>query len=577
MVEAGTNNNLDSVINPALFYENLTPTQNIVRFLFATKPSASLGDRHALLMAGNVLGGGSSINLMLYVRAQRSDFDSWNTPGWSTQDLLPCLRKLETHHGKASQAVHGQDGPVQISQGGFHVARSQQDIIDACGRLGYPEFDELQDLDSCNGVERHLGNISPEGKRQDTAHAYLHPILDAGGHPHLHVLCQHRVTRVLFDSEKRACGVEVTDKPMSASSQSDSLTKTVRARKLVVLSGGTFGTPAILERSGIGSSEILKRAGISVVSELPGVGEEYQDHPLLWVPYRTNLEPHETGDALMMGRLSRSEALANKNPILGWNYCDVLTKLRPTEAEVAALGPDFKRLWDRDFRDHPDRPLSLSGFIAQLVIDREHAQEGQHMSAASYSAYPYGRGHVHITGSSIDDPLDVDSGYLTGEGAEFDLQTHVWAYKKHREIMRRTKLYRGELERTHPAYPDGSAAKSINLLGQEKPLVEQGEVQDLEYSTEDDAAIRQYVRERANTAGHSLGTAKMAPREEGGVVDKYLNVHGVQGLKIADLSIVPKNVGANTCNTAMVIGEKCAAIILGELGLKDGVLPPARP
>lgn len=129
--------------------------------------------------------------------------------------------------------------------------------------------------------------------------------------------------------------------------------------------------------------------------------------------------------------------------------------------------------------------------------------------------------------------------------------------------MRRANFYRGELELTHPQFPAGSKA---TLKSHEKcPASE--EVQDLTYDAEDDKAIEQYLRENIGTTWHSLGTCKMAPREQGGVVDAKLNVYGVQNLKVVDLSIPPGNVGANTANTAYVVGEKGADIIMRELGL----------
>ena len=129
--------------------------------------------------------------------------------------------------------------------------------------------------------------------------------------------------------------------------------------------------------------------------------------------------------------------------------------------------------------------------------------------------------------------------------------------------MRRANFYRGELELTHPQFRAGSKA---TLKSHEKcPASE--EVQDLTYDAEDDKAIEQYLRENIGTTWHSLGTCKMAPREQGGVVDAKLNVYGVQNLKVVDLSIPPGNVGANTANTAYVVGEKGADIIMRELGL----------
>lgn len=165
---------------------------------------------------------------------------------------------------------------------------------------------------------------------------------------------------------------------------------------------------------------------------------------------------------------------------------------------------------------------------------------------------------MHITGPSVEDPLDFDVGYFN-DADDIDIKKQLWAYKMQREILRRMKYYRGELAAGHPKFPEGSKAAAVEL---DEQLTN---VQNLDYTAEDDAAILQWLRENVNTTWHSLGTCKMAPREQDGVVDGRLNVHGVSGLKIADLSIPPENVGANTNNTALVIGEKAAEIILAEL------------
>lgn len=183
------------------------------------------------------------------------------------------------------------------------------------------------------------------------------------------------------------------------------------------------------------------------------------------------------------------------------------------------------------------------------------------MTIGNYTAYPYSRGHMHITGPEVTDPLDFDVGFFTDAG-DVDLKKQVWAYKKTREMMRRTAMYRGELAIGHPPFPAGSPAACVETEG---PLGEG--VEDVVYSAEDDAAIEAWLRDNIGTTWHSLGTCKMAPREDKGVVAPNLDVHGVEGLKIADMSIPPQNVGANTNNTALVIGEKAADIIIRELGL----------
>lgn len=192
--------------------------------------------------------------------------------------------------------------------------------------------------------------------------------------------------------------------------------------------------------------------------------------------------------------------------------------------------------------------------------DPSSVPEAQYVTIGNYTAYPYSRGHMHITGPELSDPLDFDVGFFSDQH-DIDVKKQIWAYKKHREIMRRTSMYRGELAPGHPAFPEGSAAACIEA---DAPL---SNVEDLKYSAEDDAAIEKWLRENIGTTWHSLGTAKMAPRQKGGVVSESLDVWGTKRLKIADLSIPPMNVGANTNNTAIVVGEKAAAILIKELGL----------
>ncbi|KAI2635903.1 GMC oxidoreductase [Hypomontagnella submonticulosa] len=566
VVEGGPDNyDKYRVLTPGLYLTNLLPESETTIF-HKSVGSKYIADRERIVPSGGTLGGGSSINFMMYTRAQREDYDSWKTPGWSTDELWPYLKKLESYHGPGNPEHHGFSGPIQVSDGPYRSRRIEEDWLRAAEGVGYPTITDLQTMDANNGFERWLRYMSPEGRRSDTAHEYLHPRLRDGKHPNLHVLVESKVVRVLFDDNKRACGVEVTPNPqfqIQLGYSTPHPKQVIRARKLVVVSCGSCGTPSVLERSGIGSKDVLDRAGVPLVQELSGVGHDYQDHQLMMCVYRASLEPHETGDALMTGQLSLEDAKAQKHPHLQWNFIDVCSKLRPTDAEVAALGPEFQEMWDRDFKDHPNKPIMLMVVGSGGLGDTSGMAPGQYISVGPYTAYPYSRGHIHITGPEVSDPLDFDVGYFNDLN-DIDMKKQLWAYKKGREIMRRTSMYRGECVVRHPRFPEGSKAACVD----EREMPAEGsEIHDLEYSAEDDAAIEQFLRENIQTAWHSLGTAKMAPQAEMGVVDKDLNVHGVQGLKVADLSIAPENVGANTCNTAMMIGEKAADIIAKELGL----------
>ena len=319
-----------------------------------------------------------------YVRGQRCDFDSWKTAGWTVDELMPYFKQvraimaewlmqmtdrypqIETYHGRGDSATHGYKGPIQVSDGSFRCHTSSDEIINAAKTLGYDELKDAQAFDSAMGFERWSHYISPEGRRQDTAHTYLRPKLRDGGHPNLHVLVESKVVRVLFDDSHRAYGVEITPNPeyQTSTPMTEHPTYVIKARKLVVVSSGALGSPLILERSGIGSPEILKSAGVPLLIDLPGVGHNYQDHNLIYCPYRTSLQPTETLDALWSGRRIQEAAIKDKDPLLGWNACDIYGQIRPTDEEVDQLGPHFMKAWDEDFKDYSNKPFMLIGTVS---------------------------------------------------------------------------------------------------------------------------------------------------------------------------------------------------------------------
>ncbi|KAK4233157.1 alcohol oxidase [Achaetomium macrosporum] len=558
MIEGGQNNANDPTIaHPAYFLAHLAPGSTTNLF-YKAKKSAALADRELILPSGGVLGGGSSTNFMMYSRAQKADFDSWGVPGWSSADMLPYLKKLETYHGQDEKDVHGHEGPIHVSRGSYSSRRLEDEFIAAAAKVGWPEVQDVQDLEAVNAVGRAYRYISPEGKRQDAATCYLQPLLNDGKHPNLHVLVESQVKRILIDNNK-AVGVEFRPNPAFGGDATE--TKTVKARKLVVASCGACGTPSLLERSGVGDPKILQAAGVPCVMAAPGVGNGYEDHHLLVYPYLNSLGASDTLDALVHGRMGSPEELIKaRHPMLGWNAQEVQGKARPTDAEAAALGPEFRAAWDREFKDQPEKPMAIFTLIAGFPRDPSLAPGGPGLAVSTFTVYPFSRGHIHITGPQLEDPLDFDTGFFADPG-RLDIKQHRWTYKKQREIMRRMPSYRGEMAAYHPPFAPHSRAASISL--QDGPLP--ADAPAIEYSAEDDALLDQWLRENVSTTWHSLGTCKMAPRDQGGVVDANLGVYGVERLKIADLSIVPRNVAANTNNTALAIGEKAADIFIREL------------
>ncbi|KAI0148499.1 alcohol oxidase [Xylariaceae sp. FL1272] len=552
VIEAGLNGaGNPSVEVSALFFGNIVPTSTTTVF---HKSKTSKTGREILVPTSRILGGGSATNMMMYSRAQRTDWDSWQTPGWSADEMLPFLKKLETYHGPGSRDKHGFDGPIQVSTGTYTSTRCQDSFVDAMRQVGWPEIEDLASLDDCNGVQRAVRYIGLDGKRQDTASRYLRPRVEDGTHSNLHVLVETQVVRVLFEG-KKASGVLYRPNTEGASE------RTVNATKMVVLCSGAFGTPAVLERSGVGRLDILQRAGVTdVVAEVPGVGHEYDDHHLLLYSYKSSLNEDETLDSISTGKLNLGELIQNNHKILGWNAQDVTCKLRPTDDDVAALGPVFQEAWNKEFKDNPNKPLMMMALIMCYPGEPIGIPPGQYFGVSTFTTYPFSRGHVHITGPNVADPLDFEAGFLA-DAKGIDLLKNRWAYKKQREVVRRMSVFRGEWAGSHPPFPADSKAAVKDVEG---PLTD---VKDIEYSEEDDALLDKWIGENIGSAWHSSGTCKMAPLDQHGVVDKNLSVYGVECLKIADLSIVPKSVAANTNNTALAIGEKAADIFMRELGL----------
>ncbi|KAH8764369.1 GMC oxidoreductase-domain-containing protein [Diaporthe sp. PMI_573] len=527
--------------------------------LSTSKASKYLAGREHLVPTSRVLGGGSSVNMLLYSRPQRSELEAWETPGWSADELLAYMNKqFESYHGPGLKEHHGHDGPIYVGPGNYRSSKIESGFINSVSQFGWPELEDINNLDTINGSMRTLRYVGPEGKREDVAHKYLHPKLQSDKFPNLHVLVETDVECVLFDDEKNIIGVNFRPCPKFQPDTQQEATRSIKVKKTAVLSAGALGTPGILERSGIGNPDVLERAEVQVVATVPGVGENYLDHHIMLYPYKTNLGPHETMDALLGGRLDTGDLIAKNDPILSHNGVDVQCKLRPSAADIASLGLEFEAAWNKDFKDYPDKPMMMLSPVACFPGEPSSVPAGQYFGTTTFNLHPYSRGHIHISGPTISDEVLMDAGFWADPN-ELDLKKHVWMYKKQREISRRMDAFDGEIASGHPQFPSGSKAATIDSKAKES--------QDISYTPEDDRVIEKWLREHIASCWHSMGTCRMAALEDGGVVDPHLNVYGVKGLKVADLSIAPGNVGANTCSTAMAIGEKAADIVIQELGI----------
>lgn len=432
-----------------------------------------------------------------------------------------------------NQELHGHEGPINITHGAHAVTINYADMWAGAEAAGVPYVDDAQDFNQGHGMSLWAKYIGPDGKRQDAAHCYIHPLMQSGKYPNLHLLVKSTVSKVVFDGA-RAIGVEY----VPTSDVSETTSSFIAAKKLVIVSAGALATAPILERSGVGKAEHLRAHGIEVVSDLPGVGENYQDHHLVIYPYKSTWTSKDSYDGFLSGREDFAQALADNSTKTSWNAIDVCGKIRPSEDEVAQLGSEFQAHWDRDYKHQPSRPLfimpMLNGYLGDHAALNEPADNPTHyITTASFMTYPRSRGSVHINSTDPKMAPSFNTGFLNDE---FDVKVQVWAYKKQREIIRRSDRYAGEYAPGHPAFRKGSRAAC-----QSGPAVEGGfesmeqrrNLPPIEYDEEDDLAIAEFIRANIGSSWHSLGTCKMAPRESGGVVDKHLNVHGTQNLKCA--------------------------------------------
>lgn len=611
LIEAGENNlNNPWVYRPGIYPRNMKLDSKTASFYYS-RPSKWLGGRSAVVPCAHVLGGGSSINFMMYTRASASDYDDFQAKGWTTEELLPLMKKHETYQRACNNRdIHGFEGPIKVSFGNYTYPIAW-DFLRAAESQGIPVTDDLQDLKTGHGAEHWLKWINRDtGRRSDSAHAYIHSTMR--NHENLYLACNTKVDKIIIE-DGRAVGVQtVPTKPLHPQQNQ---TRIFKARKQIVVSGGTLSTPLILQRSGIGDSEKLKAVGVEPKVDLPGVGLNFQDHYLTFATYRAK-PGTESFDNFVRGDKEVQKAVfdqwnTNGTGPLATNGIEAGVKIRPTEEEVDEMETwptsGFKKGWESYFKNKPDKPVMHYSVIAGFFGDHMHLPPGNFFSQFHFLEYPFSRGSTHITSPDPYDTPDFDAGFMNDER---DMAAMVWGYIKSRETARRMDAYAGEVTSMHPffKYDSPVAAKDMDLettkhyAGPDhitagiqhgswiRPIQKERDPQttylnssqreireDLKYSTEDIAAIEEWVKRHVETTWHSLGTCSMAPKEgnsivKHGVLDERLNVHGVKGLKCADLSICPDNVGCNTYSTALLIGEKAAMLIAEDLGYSGEAL-----
>jgi choline dehydrogenase len=498
LLEAGGPDSRKEIHVPAAFSKLFLTTCD---WAYYTEPESHMENRKMYWPRGKMLGGSSSINAMIYIRGNHQDYDQWHelgNLGWSFADVLPYFKKSENQERGASE-YHGTGGPLNVSDLRCINPLSQAFVqaADENGLARNPDFNgAAQDGFGFYQVTQR------EGKRHSSAAAFLRPVMQR---PNLTVQTDGHAFGILFEG-KRATGV---------SYQQSSGTKQARAEREVILCGGAIGSPQLLMLSGIGPGDHLRKFNIPVVCDLPGVGENLQDHTALPVAY----------DCTQPITLASAESIGNVLRYLCF-------KNGPLTSNVAEAG-GFVKISSR--AAIPDLQFHFApGFFVNhgLTPIKEHG-----FTLGPTLLHPKSKGEIRLRSTNPLDAPRIQANYFSGPG---DLETMVKGIKLSR-VLAHSKAF--EKYRGREAYP-GDDVKT-------------------------DEKLRAYVSQRAETLYHPVGTCKMGS-DPASVVDAELRVHGVAGLRVVDASVMPTVPGGNTNAPTIMVAEKAADLIKGKTSVQSG-------
>ena len=505
LLEAGGRGDSILVRAPAAVVAMLPGRPKINNWAYETVPQPGLNGRKGYQPRGKALGGSSAINAMLYVRGHARDYDEWadlGCDGWDWESVLPYFRKSENNE-RGCCDLHGGAGELQVSEQKSPRALTKA-FVEAGEALQHRRRDDFNTGDNEGiGLYQVTQFHDPErnGERCSAAAAYLHPVMKR---PNLTVITGAHATRIIFDG-KRAAGVSYRKKGQD---------KQVTAKRELILCGGSFNSPQLLQLSGVGRPEDIQPHGIDMVHELPGVGQNLQDHLDFTLAYKTK-DRDNFGISLPSG-------VSLLKHINRWRKTGKGMIATPFAEGAAFLKTD----------PSVDRPDFQLHFVISIVDD--HARKlhlGHGYSCHVCVLRPESRGRVGLnSGDPMAAPL-IDPQFLSHPN---DLKVLMQGTRMTRQIM--------------------SASPLVDY--QHKELFISDEP--------DDAALEQHIRSRADTIYHPVGTCKMG-HDDRSVVDPELKVHGLQGLRVVDASVMPRLIGGNTNAPTIMIAEKAADLIRGRV------------
>jgi len=476
---------------------------------YSTVPQPGLNGRRGYQPRGKVLGGSSSINAMIYARGHAQDYDAWaaeGNPGWSFADVLPYFKRAE-HNERGADALHGQGGPLNVMD-----LRSPNPFLSSFVQAGQQAGHRINP--DFNGPEQEGVGVyqvtHKHGERFSAAKAYLSPHL---GRPNLQVITNALTTRVLTDArDGRPRAVGVAYRPDGGRGAEQTLY--LQPGGEVLLSAGAFGSPQLLMLSGIGPAAHLREHGIHVLHDLPGVGQNLHDHPdvvmVVNAPKVTELFGISLpGVANMVKGLF--EWRRSRSGPLTTNFAEAggFIKSAPTEAI-------------------PD--LQLHFVVGKLVDHGRKTVLGHGYSCHVCLLRPKSRGTLRLASADPQVMPLIDPAFLRDAD---DVARLVRGFKVMRTLLQQPALAR------HGGVESAASREAVS-----------------------DAQIEQFIRGHADTIYHPVGTCRMGPDPAAGaVVDARLRVHGVDGLRVVDASVMPSVVGGNTNAPVIMMGEKATDMI----------------
>ncbi len=463
-------------------------------------PEAGLGGRSLYHPRGKVMGGSASINMMAFVRGAPGDYDLWAQQGlsnWSYEKVLPYFKRLETYIEGSSEA-RGRDGPIRVSRSDPTDPLAKA-WLEAGRQAGHKINDDYNGVEQ-EGVALTQANMHG-GRRQSTSARYLRP---ATKRANLKVETGAHATRILFQG-KRAIGIEY---------RAGDETRTARAAREIVLCAGAYNTPQLMMLSGIGPAAQLQQHGLTVVQDLPGVGANLQDQLCLLVEFKAGQPTQFTRD-LRYDRLTLNMARA---ALLGAGPAT-----RPMSLGMAYLKSDARK-------DLPDVQLIFRPFAreAHPWFPGMIAPFDDRLGFVGCHLRPEARGELQLKSADPTESPLIHNRFLEHEADLAALRTSI---RMIRDIARQ------------PAF-----AGTIGAEVMPGPDVQS------------DSALDDYVRSSVVTIFHPVGTCRMGV-DPTSVVDEKLRVRGIEGLVVADASVMPHVIGGNTNACVMMIAEKASDLI----------------